>query len=63
MGGGGTLLGGYLVKRLNLRIRGILKMCFITTTLCLLCMLVFLINCPIMPFAGVNEPYGNDTEQ
>lgn len=56
-GGGGTFLGGYLVKKWDLKCVGILKLCMCTsfTSLCLI--LVFLIHCPNSQFAGVNVDY------
>ncbi|XP_046350996.2 solute carrier organic anion transporter family member 4A1-like [Haliotis rufescens] len=60
-GGGGTLLGGYLVKRFNLKVRGILRMCLASTlTVCVLG-LGFLIHCDNVPFAGVNVRYQNSS--
>lgn len=56
-GGGGTFLGGYLVKRFNLGIKGIIRLCLGVTLPCFLCVLIFLVNCENVPFAGVNIPY------
>ncbi|XP_076083885.1 solute carrier organic anion transporter family member 4A1-like isoform X3 [Mytilus galloprovincialis] len=56
-GGGGTFLGGYLVKRFNLGIKGIIGLCLGVTLPCFACVLIFLINCENVPFAGVNIPY------
>uniref|UniRef100_A0A8D3AGU4 Solute carrier organic anion transporter family member n=1 Tax=Scophthalmus maximus TaxID=52904 RepID=A0A8D3AGU4_SCOMX len=56
-GGGGTFLGGYTVKRLNLRCRGIIYFCMMCATVSLLAMFIFLIHCPNMPMAGVTTPY------
>nr|XP_019944418.1 PREDICTED: solute carrier organic anion transporter family member 4A1 [Paralichthys olivaceus] len=59
-GGGGTFLGGYIVKRLKLRCRGIINFCIMCTALSLLTVFIFLIHCPNMPMAGVNAPYHVD---
>ncbi|XP_053280604.1 solute carrier organic anion transporter family member 4A1 [Pleuronectes platessa] len=56
-GGGGTFLGGYIVKRLKLRCRGIINFCIMCTVISLLTVFVFLIYCPNVPMAGVTAPY------
>ncbi|CAN9515915.1 unnamed protein product [Ophioblennius macclurei] len=56
-GGGGTFLGGYIVKRLNLRCRGIIRFCMMCATVSLLAIFIFLIHCPNVPMAGVTAPY------
>jgi organic anion transporter 4A len=58
-GGGGTFLGGYLVKRFDLHVRGIIKLCLALTIAVLFLALVFLMHCGNIPFAGVNIEYGN----
>lgn len=58
-GGGGTLLGGYLVKKFNLGLKGIIRLCLGVSLPCVICMLVFMINCASGPFAGVNIQYDN----
>ncbi|XP_068228926.1 solute carrier organic anion transporter family member 4A1 [Palaemon carinicauda] len=60
-GGGGTLVGGWLVKKLQLRCSGILKMCIIFSFFCLLSCLTFVISCPNIDFAGVSVDYKNRT--
>ncbi|CAJ1055087.1 solute carrier organic anion transporter family member 4A1 [Xyrichtys novacula] len=59
-GGGGTFLGGYIVKRLNLRCRGIIRFCMMCATVSLLANFIFLIHCPNLPVAGVTTPYQTD---
>ncbi|XP_056130821.1 solute carrier organic anion transporter family member 4A1 [Lampris incognitus] len=56
-GGGGTFLGGYIVKRLNLRCRGIIRFCMLCAVISLLAIFIFLIHCPNVPMAGVTAPY------
>ncbi|TSM04919.1 Solute carrier organic anion transporter family member 4A1 [Bagarius yarrelli] len=56
-GGGGTFLGGYIVKKLNLRCRGIIRFCMLCALVSLLAVFVFLLHCPNMPMAGVTQPY------
>ncbi|XP_047467389.1 solute carrier organic anion transporter family member 4A1 [Mugil cephalus] len=59
-GGGGTFLGGYIVKRLNLRCRGIIRFCMMCAMVSLLAIFIFLIHCPNVPMAGVTAPYQPD---
>ncbi|XP_043288707.1 solute carrier organic anion transporter family member 4A1 isoform X2 [Venturia canescens] len=56
-GGGGTFLGGYLVKRWNLSCSGILKFCLLATAACVVFTLCFALNCPNLEFAGLTVPY------
>ena len=56
-GGGGTFLGGYIVKRMNLRCRGIIRFCMMCAMISLLAIFIFLIHCPNVPMAGVTAPY------
>ncbi|XP_013417999.1 solute carrier organic anion transporter family member 4A1 [Lingula anatina] len=60
-GGGGTFLGGYFVKRFDLKCRGIIKLCILTTIMSLLLVLIFLVQCPNGKFAGVNTAYVNSS--
>jgi len=59
-GGGGTFLGGYLVKRLSLHCAGIIKFCVIATFIGITFTTCFFLSCPNLTFAGVTEPYGNN---
>ncbi|XP_041953749.1 solute carrier organic anion transporter family member 4A1 isoform X2 [Alosa sapidissima] len=56
-GGGGTFLGGYIVKKLNLRCRGIVRFCMLCAVISLMAIFIFLVHCPNMPMAGVTAPY------
>lgn len=56
-GGGGTFLGGYIVKKLNLRCRGIVRFCMLCAMVSLTAIFIFLIHCPNMPMAGITAPY------
>ncbi|XP_061113706.1 solute carrier organic anion transporter family member 4A1 isoform X1 [Conger conger] len=56
-GGGGTFLGGYIVKKLNLRCRGIIRFCMVSALISLLAIFIFLLHCPNVPMAGVNVLY------
>lgn len=56
-GGGGTFLGGYLVKKFNLNCSGILKMCLISTVIGAFFTVCFFITCPNLTFAGVTSTY------
>ncbi|XP_078610405.1 solute carrier organic anion transporter family member 4A1-like isoform X1 [Branchiostoma floridae x Branchiostoma japonicum] len=57
----GTLLGGFLVRRLQLDILGIVKFCFVVTSLTVMASLTFLITCGDVTFAGVNTDYSNSS--
>jgi len=61
-GGGGTFLGGYLIKRFNLPCSGILKFCLLATAACIAFTLCFALNCPNLDFAGLTVPYHNNTK-
>uniref|UniRef100_H3B9X4 Solute carrier organic anion transporter family member 4A1 n=1 Tax=Latimeria chalumnae TaxID=7897 RepID=H3B9X4_LATCH len=56
-GGGGTFLGGFIVKKLKLRCGGIIRLCVLCALISLLAIFVFLIHCPNMPVAGVTASY------
>lgn len=58
-GGGGTFLGGYLVKRLDLKCAGIIKLCIFSTVVSMIFISCFFLTCPNMKFAGLNVPYGD----
>ncbi|XP_029156847.1 solute carrier organic anion transporter family member 4A1 isoform X2 [Nylanderia fulva] len=62
-GGGGTFLGGYLIKRFNLSCSGILKFCLLATAACIAFTLCFALNCPNINFAGLTVPYQNITRK
>lgn len=56
-GGGGTFLGGYMVKKWNMRCRDIVRVCVACTAASLVTTFVFLVHCPDVPMAGVTVPY------
>ncbi|KAL7741794.1 hypothetical protein ACLKA6_000399 [Drosophila palustris] len=58
-GGGGTFLGGYLVKKLNLACGGIIKMCLLATVVATFFTSCFLVSCPNADFAGVTTAYSH----
>jgi solute carrier organic anion transporter family, member 4A len=58
-GGGGTFLGGYLVKKLSLSCSGIIKMCMITASVAGCFALIFFLHCPNVSMAGVTAQYHN----
>lgn len=60
-GGGGTFLGGYLVKRLKLQCSGIIKLCIWVTVFSLLFSASFILSCPNLTFAGLTQSYGYNT--
>ena len=55
--GGGMLLGGYLVKRFNLKCRGIIRMCAAFMVAACLCGPFMLAQCPNDPVYGMDSPY------
>ncbi|XP_062547204.1 solute carrier organic anion transporter family member 4A1 isoform X2 [Armigeres subalbatus] len=56
-GGGGTFLGGYLVKKLNLSCSGIIRFCLFATVFAALFTVCFFLSCPNLTFAGVTASY------
>lgn len=58
-GGGGTFLGGYLVKHWNLQCAGILRFCLIATAACIAFTVCFALSCANPEFAGLTVPYHN----
>ena len=61
-GGGGTFLGGYLVKRFNLTCSGIIKMCLFASIVATFFTVCFFISCPNLTFAGVTTTYFPQTK-
>jgi organic anion transporter 4A len=55
--GGGTLLGGYLIKRFDMKLPAIIRLCWISTLLAGLSTVVFVFNCDDVEIAGVTVPY------
>lgn len=60
-GGGGTFLGGYLVKRFNLNCSDIIRLCLGATVVATLFTGCFFLSCPNLAFAGVTQAYAGDT--
>lgn len=56
-GGGGTLLGGFLVNKFKLRGSGIIRFCLFCTLTSLLAFFVFFMHCPNVHMAGVTTGY------
>lgn len=56
-GGGGTFLGGYLVKKLKLCCSGTIKFCMIASMFAALFTICFFLSCPNLNFAGVTSSY------
>ncbi|GBP12346.1 Solute carrier organic anion transporter family member 4C1 [Eumeta japonica] len=56
-GGGGTFLGGWLVKRWQLACAGIIKLCAAASAVAAVFTFCFILTCPDYPFAGVTVPY------
>ncbi len=55
----GNLLGGYIVKRFNLTVKGMLRFIVVSLTSSLILMVVFLLACDNVDFAGVTVAYEN----
>ncbi|XP_049876668.1 solute carrier organic anion transporter family member 4A1 [Pectinophora gossypiella] len=58
-GGGGTFLGGWLVKRWQLACAGIIKLCVAATVVAAAFTFSFVLTCDDYPFAGVTVPYSS----
>ncbi|XP_071854717.1 solute carrier organic anion transporter family member 4A1-like [Apostichopus japonicus] len=59
---GGVLLGGFLVKWFNWAFRGTIRFVVSALVLSWLMMLILLVNCPNIAFAGVTVQYGNPSQ-
>lgn len=62
-GGGGTFLGGYLVKRYDLNCAGIIRMCLMATVAATLFTTCFFLSCPNLAFAGVTRGYAGSADE
>lgn len=60
--GGGTFMGGYLVKKLKLSCSGIVKFCMVSTTFAVLFTFCFVLSCPNVSFAGLTSSYSVTSE-
>jgi len=56
-GVGGLLMGGYVQKRLDLTMLGLLKMCLALNCMSIIFLFTFFIRCPEVNFAGVSANY------
>jgi organic anion transporter 4A len=61
-GGGGTFLGGYLVKKLKLSCSGTMKFCMIASMFAVLFTICFFLSCPNLKYAGVTSTYQLNVE-
>ncbi|XP_046675029.1 solute carrier organic anion transporter family member 4A1 [Homalodisca vitripennis] len=59
----GTMVGGGILKKFDLRFVGILKLCIGTTTLAMICASCFLITCSQEKMIGLNVPYYEDRKE
>lgn len=59
-GGGGTLLGGLAVKKLGLKVTGLLKMTSITQLLAILMAIGLVVGCPPTKTIGLTDPGPSD---
>ncbi|XP_060066849.1 solute carrier organic anion transporter family member 4A1-like [Ylistrum balloti] len=58
-GAGGTLLGGYIIKRFDMDVKRILQVTMAAVAGSFFFGLVLIISCPSIPLAGVNILYGS----
>ncbi|CAG0923024.1 unnamed protein product [Notodromas monacha] len=58
-GGGGTFLGGYLIRKLKLNICGMIRMCLVAAFASALFSFVFILDCPNVEMAGKTVGYSN----
>lgn len=54
---GGMLFGGYIVKKFNLKCRGIIRFSCACLFLCMCLGPSFLASCPSQPIAGISTSY------
>lgn len=62
-GGGGTFLGGYLVKRFNMKCAEIIRMSLLATVAATLFTSCFFLSCPNLAFAGVTQSYAGQADR
>lgn len=55
--GGGMVFGGYMVKKLKLRLRGIIYFCCVCMCFAAVLAPSFLMTCPSQPVAGISTSY------
>merc|ERR1712136_123842 len=56
----GTLAGGVIITKLKLDIKGIIKVCIVTSLLCFASSFMFLYSCENEGVAGINTPYNGE---
>lgn len=56
----GVLIGGILIRRLNLQVPGMLKMILVCHVIALLLILSFFIQCPGREFVGITTGYSQE---
>ena len=59
-GGGALLVGGWLVKRLNLKVPGMLKFIIVANIINGLSLCSGFLRCPEIPLAGVYQQYADE---
>ena len=57
----GMFIGGYIVKRFNLKVRGIIRLMIGFSVVALVASLVFAVRCDSVDFAGVSVTYDGRT--
>ncbi|XP_077868619.1 solute carrier organic anion transporter family member 4A1-like [Saccoglossus kowalevskii] len=55
----GTVMGGWCIKKMKLKVAGIIKYCFVMILFSSLCCAILLARCPNPLFAGITTPYNS----
>lgn len=55
----GALIGGWVIKRFDLKFKGLIGFAMACAVGCLGASCAFLLKCPNVPMAGVTVPYTN----
>ena len=56
---GGQFVGGFIARKFNLKVRGMVRMAVIICAIATLLCFIFLLYCPSTQVAGVNSHYQN----
>ena len=57
----GMLISGYVIKRFDLKVRGILTLIIVLNGIALVTSLVYMVRCESVDFAGVSVTYDGRT--
>ncbi|KAF2357630.1 Organic anion transporter polypeptide OATP [Trinorchestia longiramus] len=56
-GGGGTFLGGWVIKKFRMACTSVIRLCFVVSSVGTVTCFFFFVYCPDSSFAGVSTPY------